>query len=211
MTIRWTAAIATAASVAAVAVFAHTGATGVVLERMNGMTAMRDVVSDLAPIMEGYAAYDAIVSEGAGVIAMHAGETMQSLFTEGSIEGATYAKPEIWSDWQDFAALAEDLKTYADALSVAAANGLEPAPAAGMAGMAHSGMVMPVAQPEDKAFTVAELMGYAERSGEARVWRGATEPTSRVPDLTTLAANDLFARISATCSSCHAQFRAGRS
>jgi cytochrome c556 len=29
-------------------------------------------------------------------------------------------------------------------------------------------------------------------------------------DLTTLAADDLFTRISGTCSSCHAQFRAGR-
>jgi cytochrome c556 len=34
--------------------------------------------------------------------------------------------------------------------------------------------------------------------------------TTLALDLTTLAADDLFNRISATCSSCHAQFRAGR-
>ncbi len=63
---------------------------------------------------------------------------------EGSLEGVTYARPEIWSDWQDFAALAEELKTYADALAVAAPNGLEPAlpPPGDMAGMDHSAMAM---------------------------------------------------------------------
>lgn len=207
--------MALAACAVAAAALAHTGATGVVLERMNGMTAMRDTIAELATMMQGTTPYDAfIVSEGASVIASHAGETMLSLFPENSLEGVTYAKPEIWSDWQDFAALAGELKTYAGALSDAAANGFEPAASSNqMAGMDHSGMAMP-AEPEpesDRAFTVAELMGYGEKAAESPMPRSLVEPSTIALDLTTLAADDLFARISATCSSCHAQFRAGRS
>lgn len=204
--------MALAVSAVAAVALAHNGATGVVLERMNGMTAMRDTVAELAPMMQGTVPYDTfIVSEGASVIAGHAGETMLSLFPEGSLEGVTYARPEIWSDWQDFAALAEELKTYADALAVAAPNGLAPAlpPPGDMAGMDHSAMVMDPA-PEAEGFTVAELMGYGERTPEVEVARGTSDPATLAFDLSTLAADDLFTRISATCSSCHSQFRAGR-
>jgi cytochrome c556 len=209
---QWTGAMALAVSAVAAVALAHNGATGVVLERMNGMTAMRDTVAELAPMMQGTVPYDTfIVSEGASVIAGHAGETMLSLFPEGSLEGVTYARPEIWSDWQDFAALAEELKTYADALAVAAPNGLAPAlpPPGDMAGMDHSAMVMDPA-PEAEGFTVAELMGYGERTPEVEVARGTSDPATLAFDLSTLAADDLFTRISATCSSCHSQFRAGR-
>ena len=79
--------MALAASAVAAVAMAHNGASGVVLERMNGMTAMRDTVAELAPMMQGAVPYDAfIVSEGAAVIASHAGETMLSLFPEGSLK-----------------------------------------------------------------------------------------------------------------------------
>jgi cytochrome c556 len=213
MKTQWTGAIALAASTVAAVALAHTGATGVVLERMNGMTAMRDTIADLAPVMQGTVPYDTfIVSEGASVIASHAGETMLSLFPENSLEGVTYAKPEIWSDWQKFAALSEELKAYADALAEAAPNGLEPArpPAGEMAGMDHSGMDMTGTSQPMQRFTIAELMGYGAASEEVALTRGASNPTVLELDLTTLAADDLFNRISATCSSCHAQYRAGR-
>ena len=210
---QWTGAMALAVSAVAAAAMAHTGASGVVLERMNGMTAMRDTVAELAPMMQGAVQYDAfIVSEGASVIAAHAGETMLSLFPEGSLEGVTYAKPEIWSNWQDFAALAEDMKLYAVALNDAAPNGLEAAsePPADMAGMDHAGMAMPPAAETNRGFSVAELMGYDEKTVESPVSRGPADPASLTLTLSSLAADDLFTRISGTCSSCHAQFRAGR-
>ena len=100
---------------AAVTALAHSGATGIVLERMNGMTAMRDIIGELAPMMQGEVPYDAFtVSEGGDIIAKHAGETMLALFPEGSLEGVTYAKPEIWAKWQDFADLAEELRVSAE-------------------------------------------------------------------------------------------------
>lgn len=210
---QWTGAMALAASAVAAVAMAHNGATGVVLERMNGMTAMRDTVAELAPMMQGAVPYDAfIVSEGAAVIAGHAGETMLSLFPEGSLEGVTYAKPEIWSNWQDFAALAEEMRVYADALSEAAPNGLEPAsaPPADMAEMDHTGMAMPPAEETNLGFSVAELMGYAEKTADSPVSRGLADPASLALTLSSLAADDLFTRISGTCSSCHSQFRAGK-
>ena len=210
---QWTGAMALAASAVAAVAMAHNGATGVVLERMNGMTAMRDTVAELAPMMQGAVPYDAfIVSEGAAVIAGHAGETMLSLFPEGSLEGVTYAKPEIWSNWQDFAALAEEMRVYADALSEAAPNGLEPASAlpADMAGMDHTGMAMPPAEETNLGFSVAELMGYGEKTADSPVSRGLAYPASLALTLSSLAADDLFTRISGTCSSCHSQFRAGK-
>ena len=210
---QWTGAMALAAFAVATVAMAHNGASGVVLDRMNSMTAMRDTVAELAPMMQGALPYDAfIVSEGAAVIAGHAGETMLSLFPEGSLEGVTYAKPEIWSNWQDFAALAEEMKLYADALSEAAPNGLEPVstPPADMAGMDHAGMAMPYATGANPGFSVAELMGYAEKTADSPVSRGQADPASLALTLSSLAADDLFTRISGTCSSCHAQFRAGR-
>ncbi|MES2667811.1 MAG: cytochrome c [Pseudomonadota bacterium] len=205
---KWTGAIALAASAVAAVALAHGGASGVVLERMKGMAAMRDTVAELAPMMQGAVPYDAfIVSEGAAVIASHAGNTMLSLFPDGSLEGVTYAKPEIWSNWQEFTTLAAEMKLYADALAEAAPNGLEPAPApaAEMAGMA-----MPPAVEVARGPTVAELMGYAERAPDSPVSRGQADPGSVAPTLASLAADDLFNRISGTCSSCHAQFRTGR-
>lgn len=213
MTKRWTWAIAPAVSAVAAVTMAHTGASGVVLERMNGMTAMRDTVAELAPMMQGAVPYDAfIVSEGASVIASHAGEKMLSLFPQGSLEGVTFAKPDIWSNWQDFRGLAQEMKRYADALSEAAANGLEQAsaPAADMTGMDHTGTVMPSDAKTNLGFSVAELMGYGNTAPEIQVARSMSDPGALAVDLTTLAADELFTRISATCSSCHSQFRAGR-
>lgn len=211
---RKTGVLALLVSAFAAVAWAHSGATGVVLDRMNGMTAMRDAVAELAPIMQRAIPYDSsLVAESARTIAAHAGDKMLSLFPEGSREGVTYAKSEIWSDWQEFAALAEKLEAYADALSVAAVNGLEPATPGtnAMDGMDHSNMEMSPKPPTERSFTVAELMGYAKKTPSEAASRGTAELSAPAGDLTTQAADDLFAEISGTCSACHSRFRAGRS
>ena len=213
MTSGTTGSLAAVLSMAAVTALAHSGATGIVLERMNGMTAMRDIISELAPMMQGAVPYDVFtVAEGGDIIAKHAGETMLALFPEGSLQGVTFAKPEIWAKWQDFADLSGELRIYAEAMSKAAPNGLEPAVAATdpMAGMDHAAMTMRRDAPGENGFTVAELMGYAARSVTVPVSGEAIDLSTPLVDLTALAADDLFERISGTCSSCHAQFRAGR-
>ena len=63
---RKTGVLALLVSAFAAVAWAHSGATGVVLDRMNGMTAMRDAVAELAPIMQRAIPYDAsLVAEGA--------------------------------------------------------------------------------------------------------------------------------------------------
>lgn len=196
---------------AAVVAAAHNGATGVVLERMNGMTAMRDVISELSPMVQGTVPYDpAIVSAGASTIAEHAGDTLLGLFPEGSIEGVTYAKPEIWSDWKTFEDLANQLLSYSSALAEAAPNGLAPAMPMDMdMNMGSGSMDMPMIAvppvPSERSFSVAELLGYGRPTQiEAAPESGA------VVDLAVLPVADLFEGVSAACSSCHAKFRAGR-
>jgi cytochrome c556 len=68
------------------AAFAHSGATGVVLERMNGMSAMKKVMGELAPMMRGEVPYDAAAAQkGAETIMSHAGGGMVKHFPEEAI------------------------------------------------------------------------------------------------------------------------------
>jgi len=210
----------TALGLAMSATFAlgHSGATGIVLERMNGMTSMRDLMRDLAPIVQGAVPYDALkVSESGFVIASHAGETLRSLFPEGSTQGVTFAKAEIWSDWDDFAELADELERYATALSDSAALGLDgvadPAPGGGIE-MDETAMDAEDAGKPDPEQTrqqeIAILLGYSARSknsGATGIPKGSAQ-SAFAPGK--LAVADIFERIGGACSACHARYRQGR-
>ncbi len=195
---------------------AHNGATGVVMERMMGMSAMKTIMAELAPMMQGAVAYDDVaVQEAAFALQTHAGETMTGLFPQEDIPAASYAKPEIWTDWERFAALSEELRLYSEGLAIAATNGLDaPAPlvsndpASTMPGMDHSAMQMPA---EPGGFTVAELMGVTSRAATSPAKIDAVAAQTQIPgvDFASMAADDVFERISQTCASCHSQFRNG--
>ena len=60
------------------AALAHNGATGVVMERMMGMSAIRDVVKNLASsMMQGQVPFDEwAVRDAATVLQTHAGKNM---------------------------------------------------------------------------------------------------------------------------------------
>lgn len=201
-----------------VVAMAHNGATGVVMERMMGMSAMRDVMRDLAPMMQGQVPFDGItVQEAAAVLQSHAGDQMLALFPEEPIPAASFAKPDLWQNWDRFAALSAELELYSEGLAVAAANGLEvPVPvsapevgADSMAGMDHGSMKM---EPEKQTFSVAELMGVTKRAATAQNQAAMVPVTSEQPpgiDFAMMAADDVFERISQTCASCHSQFRNG--
>lgn len=209
---------AIALSMLGVVAMAHNGATGVVMERMMSMSAMRNVMRDLAPMMQGQVPFDGItVQEAAAVLQSHAGDQMLALFPEEPIPAASFAKPELWQNWDRFAALSAELKLYSEGLALAAANGLEaPAPVASaeasadpMAGMDHSTMKM-ASEPEK--FSVAELMGVSKRVAAA-TGQIETEPAASDvpvgPQFAAMAADDVFERIGQTCASCHSQFRNG--
>ncbi len=166
-------------------VFAHGGATGIVKDRMDGMLAMGDVVKSLSNMFRA-GQYDAeAVKAGAAIIKQHSGEQLLDLFPEGSGSAPSEAKPAIWSDWEAFSKLAEDLSVLSDALIANADNPEGNMPGNG-GGMMGGGM------------SSATMMGGGMAGG------------SQMPDTEMLAqmpVEGLFNMAVQTCASCHSKFR----
>lgn len=180
------AVVASVLVVASQSVFAHGGATGVVKERMDGMGVMKDAMKVLTPMMRGQVDYDAaIVRERAEDISNHAGEALTKLFPEGSLEAPSEAKPEIWQDWREFSALADQLRVMADGLVEASENGLmmggETSAASGMMGGQSGSM------------TSGGMMGTGASGG--------------MMDLSQMPADGVFTMMGQVCSACHTRFR----
>ena len=184
--------LAVVASITAGVALAHSGATGIVKERMDGMAAMQKAVKAVTPIMRGQADYDAEeVRTFAAALEMHSGEAMTKLFPEGSSGMPSVAKDEVWSDWEGFEILAMDLEVLAKALAEAADNGL----AAQVAG-ASSGSMM----------GTGTMMGGNSAMGGMMGQSGENVMDAEV--LASMPADMLFTRISQTCSACHTKYRA---
>ena len=196
-------ATAVAATLVGVAALAHTGATGVVMERMMGMSDMRDAMAALAPMMQGAAPYDArVVQENAARIMAHSGDSMTSLFPEDGDNAASFVKSELWEQWEDFDRMAGELHEYAEGLAASAPNGLEVPASTTMPMSDHMPEMTPAA--EQPRLSVAQLMGV-----EPRLEVTTTAASAGTIDWTTMAADDVFEKVSQVCSACHAQFRSG--
>ncbi len=118
-------AVILAAVFAACAAWAHKGASGVVMERMEAMSAMGKAMRSLSRIMAGSVPYDAGEVRGAAsLIARNSGGAMTGLFPAGSGGSPSEAAEEIWADWEEFSRLADRLRTASLALELAAANGI---------------------------------------------------------------------------------------
>lgn len=186
--IKKTILIAVATSSVAVTALAHGGATGIVKDRMDAMMAMGKSVKAVAPMMRREIPYDAAaVKSAAQVFAMHSGEAMTELFPEGSGGGASDAKPEVWTEWEKFEALAAQLGTYANGLALAADNGLSDA----MGSQTGAGMMM-------GSGSANSMMGTTDMMG------GSSEP---MMDFAEMPADMAFNMVAQTCASCHATFR----
>jgi cytochrome c556 len=176
------------------AAFAHGGATGIVKERMDGMSALGKVVKALTPLMRGEVSYDAEqVRDASDVMIMHAGEQMTRLFPEGTGAKPSAALPTVWEDWEGFAELAEQLKSYAEAMKLGADNGLA----------------------KDGAQQGGSMMGGATDtmmgSGNTTMMGGGLMGTSAAmtPEMIAAMPTDMaFAAVAQTCSACHQKFRA---
>lgn len=100
-----------------VAVLAHVGATGIVLERMEAMKEIADGLKAISPMAKGEADFDADeVRAVAAMIERHARE-MPDLFPEGSLQHVSEARPEIWDDWDRFVGYARDMEQAASAMA----------------------------------------------------------------------------------------------
>lgn len=114
---------ATLTALAGAAAYAHSGATGVVKERMDQMKAVAASMKTIGQMMKGETEYSAeTVAEEARKIAAHGGETLTKVFPEGSLDHPSESLPTIWENWDRFEALAADLTFYAEGLAAAAGN-----------------------------------------------------------------------------------------
>ena len=89
---------------------AHTGAMGIVKERMDEMSLLGDHAKTVGDMLKGKTSFDLLAVEDAAQAFVTHGDKIPSLFpdTEDSREAtATEARPAIWDNWDDFEALAE--------------------------------------------------------------------------------------------------------
>ena len=182
----WASAACLTAGLAAAGALAHGNATGIVKERMDLMESIGDAMKAITAMMRGKEEYEVEkVRRLAGTIASHGGEKMTALFPEGSLDQPTEALPAIWTDWEQFSALAAQLEDYAGALAAAAGN--ERAGGAmsdGQGMMSGEGMM-----------SGQSMMSSGEQAGPS------PEQLAQMPP------DAAFAHLARTCSSCHESFR----
>lgn len=175
------------------AVFAHTGATGIVKERMDGMAAMEKAVKAVTPIMRGQVEYDPEqVRTFAEEVRKHSGEAMTALFPEGGDNMMSEAKPTVWTEWEEFEALAEQLHTLSEGLALAADNGLMASAATG-----DTGSMM----------GTGSTMGSGTMMGQSMMGGGIMGDMG-LEELSEMPADGVFTMIAQTCSACHTKYRA---
>lgn len=195
-------ALAMVASITAGVALAHSGATGIVKVRMDGMAAMQKAVKAITPMMRGQEDYDAeAVGSFATSVEMHSGEAMTRLFPEGTGGKPSEAKDAVWTDCEGFETLAMDLETLGKALKAAADNGLSPHSAGGSGGsMMGMGTMM-----GGQSGTGTMMGGQSAMGGTmGQAAGGMMDADMLLP----MPADALFTRISQTCSACHTRYRA---
>ncbi len=117
------AALVAAVAFGAVGAAAHEGATGIVKERMDAMDDVARAMKSIAAMLRGKEPYRTEkVKSLARSIEGHGGEALTRLFPEGSLQHPTGAQPSIWTDWNRFRDLAEQLSARAGDLAAAADN-----------------------------------------------------------------------------------------
>lgn len=179
------------ATSAAVAAYAHGGATGIVKERMDAMSAMGDAVKAIVPMMRGEIEYNAnTVRSAAETIGKHAGTDLTKLFPEGTGGKPSESKASVWTNWGEFSEMAERLGIYADGLARAADNGMMSDGQTGMSSTAMMG-------GSTMMGTDTGMMGGAMMQGNMTADEIAAMPV-----------DGAFAMVSQVCSACHTQFRA---
>lgn len=95
--------------------FAHKGASGIVLERMKAMSAMKDAIAIIGNMMRGRLAFDRQEAQKqAKALQAHAA-SMVSQFpdTKESRQKATKALETVWQKPDDFASIANELEMAA--------------------------------------------------------------------------------------------------
>jgi cytochrome c556 len=175
---------------------AHSGAKGIVKERMTLMKSIGDAMKTLTAMFKGDVEYDAqAVRAAAEAINARGGDHMTHLFPDGSLQKPTEALPRIWEDWETFKQYAADLETYSAVLEAAADN--EPGPMHG-GGMQPGGHMMGRG-PMMGGQGAGAMMGDQGQSAEHPI--NNPEALKQMPPMAS------FMRLSQTCNACHTKFR----
>ena len=106
--------------------WAHSGAKGIVKERMESMKSIGAQMKKLGAIAKDPKLFDASqVQNSAEILQDHAAK-IPTLFPEGSNEKPSEARVEIWSDWEKFISIANDLVKSAVELQSVSADNFKP-------------------------------------------------------------------------------------
>ncbi|MGI9417958.1 MAG: c-type cytochrome [Geminicoccaceae bacterium] len=104
---------------------AHSGATGVMKERMDLMKGMGDAMKVMGAMFKNEAPFEpAIVAEKASFLRDHAG-SIGKLTPEGSNDHPSEALPAIWQAWSDYVASADELAEESAKLAAIAGDGAD--------------------------------------------------------------------------------------
>jgi len=172
--------------------FAHSGASGVVKERMDLMEGIGDSMEILVDMFKGKIPFDSgQIKDAAARIRDHAGNNIVRLFPEGSLHEPSEALPEIWEDWEEFETLTIQLQQYSDALVKAADNPSRPEMMSGQGG--GRGM----------QGNAGAMMGGSR--GMMMGGRGGVGPDPE--QLAEMPPQAAFMHVAETCNSCHTKFR----
>ena len=107
----------------AVDAVAHMGATGVVKQRMELMVSLGKAMKSLNAMIRGKTDLDPDNAESAARLIQKHGAQMTKMFPKGSMQAPTEARPEIWTDWERFQALASSMEAEAGKLAAAGRSG----------------------------------------------------------------------------------------
>lgn len=112
-----------ASCIMAGSVFAHSGAAGVVKERMDMMESIKDAMKMIAPMAKGQVEMDeAVIRKGAQMLQQNSGEGLAKAFPKDSIHGPSEALPAIWVKWDIFSNLNNELHDLSKELEQNAGN-----------------------------------------------------------------------------------------
>jgi len=173
----------------ALSALAHGGATGIVKERMDSMSAMGEAIKSLSTMFKSGAYDPDLIRTGAMAIKSHAGESMLKLFPEGSDDTPSEARAEIWNNWEEFATLAMELENFAVGLAAASNN----PPQSAEQNLASSGTMMGT-----------DTMGATGMDGDMM---GNSAPMPTFEMLAQMPADNAFEMVVTSCSSCHTKYR----
>ena len=107
---------------------AHSGATGVVKQRMDAMSDMADAMKAMASVVKGKQEFDPVLFIQNGEVIVGHSDTLLGLFPEGLEQDMSEASPAIWQQWDDFVSISIRTKTDAEDLVQMAQEGGELRP-----------------------------------------------------------------------------------